>query len=56
MTLQEAQQLLADGKLLSESVDAAGILTQQWEFIGDRQLYRVTSVEGLVVKYTVEPR
>ena len=56
MTLDEAQQRLGRGKLLSEAVGADGILTQQWEFATRDQVFNVTAVEGLVVKYAMNAR
>ena len=55
-TLDEAQQRLGRGKLLSEAVGADGILTQQWEFATRDQVFNVTAVEGLVVKYAMNAR
>lgn len=56
MAMDEVQQKLGRGKLLSESVGADNILTQQWEFVTADQVVNVTAVEGLVIKYTMASR
>ena len=56
MSMDEVQNKLGQGKLLSESVGADGILTQQWEFLTREQKFSVTSVEGLVVRYSMNSR
>jgi len=56
MAMDEVQNKLGRGKLLSESVGADNILTQQWEFVTTDQVVNVTAVEGLVIKYTMTSR
>jgi hypothetical protein len=56
MTMDEVQEKLGPGKLLSESVGADGLLSQQWEFTGPDNVVTLTSVEGLVVKYAMTSR
>lgn len=56
MSIEEVKEKLGDGRLLSENVGADGILTQQWEFVTPGQLFAVTAVEGLVVKYSMTSR
>jgi hypothetical protein len=56
MSMDEVQQKLGRGKLLSESVGADNILTQQWEFVTAEQVVNVTAVEGLLIKYTMASR
>lgn len=56
MSIDEVTQKLGNGKLLSENVGADGILTQQWEFVTPDQVFNVTAVEGMVVKYAMKAR
>lgn len=56
MAIEEVTQKLGNGKLLSENVGADGILTQQWEFVTPDQVFNVTAVEGMVVKYAMKAR
>jgi hypothetical protein len=56
MSMEDVQSKLGRGKLLSESVGADNILTQQWEFVTAEQVVNVTAVEGLVVKYSMNAR
>ncbi|MBI2688227.1 MAG: hypothetical protein HYX27_18135 [Acidobacteria bacterium] len=56
MSIDEVRNKLGDGKLLSESVGAEGVLTQQWEFVTAEQKFVVTAVEGLMVKYAMTAR
>jgi hypothetical protein len=56
MTMDEVREKLGTGKLLSESVGADGLLSQQWEFTGSDHVVTLTSVEGLVVKYAMTSR
>lgn len=56
MTMDEVREKLGTGKLLSESVGADGLLSQQWEFTGSDHVVTLTSVEGLVIKYAMTSR
>lgn len=56
MSIDEVTQKLGNGKLLSENVGADGILTQQWEYVTPDQVFSVTAVEGMVVKYAMKAR
>ncbi len=56
MSIDEVKDKLGSGRLLSENVGADGILTQQWEFVTPSQVFAVTAVEGLVVKYSMTAR
>ena len=56
MSMEEVQNRLGRGKLLSEAVGTDNILTQQWEFVTAEHTYSVTAVEGLVVKYSMIAR
>lgn len=56
MSMDEVKDKLGSGRLLSENVGADGILTQQWEFVTPGQVFAVTAVEGLVVKYSMNAR
>jgi len=56
MPMDDVQQKLGRGKLLSESVGADGILTQQWEFVTSESVVNLTAVEGLVVRYSMKSR
>ncbi len=56
MSIDDVKAKLGEGRLLSENVGADGILTQQWEFVTPSQMFAVTAVEGLVVKYSMTAR
>ncbi len=56
MSMDEVRDLYGRGKLLSESIDEKNLNTQQWEFLTNEYKVRVTSVDGLVIRYSMESR
>ncbi len=56
MTLEELNQIMGPGKLLSEAEGDGTLKTQQWEFLRDNFRANVTAVDGLVVRYTLDRR
>lgn len=56
MSMDEVRDLYGRGKLLSESIDEKNLNTQQWEFLTNEFKIKVTSVDGLVIRYSMESR
>ncbi|MBM3754960.1 MAG: hypothetical protein FJW38_13380 [Acidobacteria bacterium] len=56
MSMDDVRGQLGRGKLLSESIDEKNLNTQQWEFLTNEFKIKVTSVDGLVIRYSMESR
>jgi hypothetical protein len=56
MRVDDVANLLGQGKVLSESTSAEGLKTQVLEYTTADSVVNVTSVEGVVVKYSISSR
>jgi hypothetical protein len=56
MKMEEVTSLLGAGKQLSESVGAADLKTQVFEYLTDDRSIEVTYVDGLVVRFSVSSK
>ena len=56
MTLDDLQNLLGSGRIVSQQSDASGLLNQEMLFVTADSQVHVTLINGVLVRYTVESR
>jgi hypothetical protein len=56
MTLDDLQNLLGPGRIVSQQSDASGLLNQEMLFVTGESQVHVTLINGVLVRYTVESR